>query len=167
MINFEYSRVSSVKAAVDAMVKNPGAGFIAGGTNLVDLMKKGVSAPARLIDINNLPLKQIEETGKGITIGALALNADVCNAYPRVASAALEAGFEFMGHGFVQGPMHRLEDQADAIKRAGGTVASSVSKKTSVVVAGEDAGGKLEKARQLGVEVIDEAELLRRLGSPA
>src|SRR6478672_7958976 len=42
----------------------------------------------------------------------LALNANVCNAYPRVASAALEAGFEFMGHGFVQGPMHKLGNQA-------------------------------------------------------
>src|SRR6266850_4824094 len=39
----------------------------------------------------------------------LALNANVCNAYPRVASAALDAGFEFMGHGFVQGPMQGRE----------------------------------------------------------
>jgi allantoinase len=39
----------------------------------------------------------------------LALNANVCNTYPRVASAALEAGFEFMGHGFVQGPMGLTE----------------------------------------------------------
>ena len=52
----------------------------------------------------------------------LALNANVCNAYPRVASAALDAGFEFMGHGFVQGPMHKVEDQADAIKRSVETI---------------------------------------------
>src|SRR5438477_11566643 len=48
----------------------------------------------------------------------LALNANVCHSYPRVASAALEAGFEFMGHGIVQKPMHKLDNQADAIKRA-------------------------------------------------
>src|ERR1700758_1265178 len=53
----------------------------------------------------------------------LALNANVCNSYPRVASAALEAGFEFMGHGFVQGPMHKLDNQPDEIKRAGETIA--------------------------------------------
>jgi allantoinase len=52
----------------------------------------------------------------------LALNASVCSSYPRVASAALEAGFEFMGHGFVQGPMHKLANQADAIKRAVDTI---------------------------------------------
>ena len=58
----------------------------------------------------------------------LALNASVCTSYPRVASAALEAGFEFMGHGFVQGPMHKLADQAEAIKRAVGTIATFTGK---------------------------------------
>ena len=55
-------------------------------------------------------------------------------------------------------------DATARIERAGGTVTSSVSKKTTVVVAGGDAGTKLDRARQLGVEVIDESELLRRLG---
>jgi xanthine dehydrogenase YagS FAD-binding subunit len=77
MINFEYTRVSSVKAAVDALAKNPTGGFIAGGTNLVDLMKKGVTAPTRLIDINNLPLKQVEDSATGLKIGALAINSEV------------------------------------------------------------------------------------------
>jgi DNA ligase (NAD+) len=56
-------------------------------------------------------------------------------------------------------------EQAGAlVEESGGRVASSVSKKTSFVVVGEDAGSKLEKARSLGVETIDEAELVRRAG---
>ena len=50
------------------------------------------------------------------------------------------------------------------IEEAGGRVVGSVSKKTDAVVAGDDAGSKLAKARELGIEVIDEAELLRRVG---
>jgi peptidoglycan/xylan/chitin deacetylase (PgdA/CDA1 family) len=47
-----------------------------------------------------------------------ALNGNVCNSYPRIAEAALDEGWEFMGHGFVQGPMHRLDDQRGAIRDA-------------------------------------------------
>jgi DNA ligase (NAD+) len=54
-------------------------------------------------------------------------------------------------------------DAAALIEAAGGRVTGSVSKKTDAVVAGDDAGSKLEKAKSLGIEVIDEAELLRRV----
>jgi len=51
----------------------------------------------------------------GIT-PTLAINGTVCRDYPRIAQAAFDAGWEFMGHGFRQGPMHRLDDQAGAIR---------------------------------------------------
>ncbi len=77
MINFDYVRPSTQKAAMDAVARDAQAQFIAGGTNLVDLMKRGLAAPQKLVDINRLPLKKIEQ-GKGfIRIGALALNSEV------------------------------------------------------------------------------------------
>lgn len=79
MINFDYIKANSAKAAVDARIKNKSSQFIAGGTNLVDLMKKAVTAPETLIDITGLPLKQITADPTGISIGALALNSDVAD----------------------------------------------------------------------------------------
>jgi xanthine dehydrogenase YagS FAD-binding subunit len=97
MINFEYAKASSTKSAIDTQLKNKGAQFIAGGTNLVDLMKKGISSPQRLIDINGLPLKEIIVDLKGLTIGALVPNSTaaendiVKTKYPLLAMA-LNAG---------------------------------------------------------------------------
>lgn len=54
----------------------------------------------------------------------LALNGSVCQIYPRVCAAARDAGWEFMGHGFVQMPMHNLDDQRGAIRRTIDTIAS-------------------------------------------
>jgi len=61
-------------------------------------------------------------------------------------------------------PTLTREEAKERIERAGGKVSGSVSKKTSYVVAGEEAGSKLEKAEQLGVKVLDEAGLLGMLG---
>jgi peptidoglycan/xylan/chitin deacetylase (PgdA/CDA1 family) len=61
---------------------------------------------------------RFEELLKGMGIRAtLAINGNVCASYPRVAKAALDAGWEFMGHGFVQRPMHHVEDQKAAIRQ--------------------------------------------------
>jgi xanthine dehydrogenase YagS FAD-binding subunit len=97
MIPFEYIRVSTVNAALSAYQKNPGSAYIAGGTNLVDLMKKYVQQPARLIDINPLPLRYVKEEANGIRIGALMPNSDlaandiITKRFPLVAQA-LKAG---------------------------------------------------------------------------
>ena len=58
----------------------------------------------------------------------------------------------------------RLEKASELIKNAGGKTSGSVSKKTDYVVAGEAAGSKLTKAQSLGVNIIDESELLEMLG---
>ncbi|RZK13626.1 MAG: xanthine dehydrogenase family protein subunit M [Pedobacter sp.] len=77
MINFQYLRTTSTKSALALLLKDKNSKFIAGGTNLIDLMKRGVSAPEKLIDINHVPLKQIELVGNKIIIGALASNTAV------------------------------------------------------------------------------------------
>lgn len=77
MNQFQYVRPSRQKAAIEAVSKDKNALFIAGGTNLIDLMKRGVMAPEKLIDINRLPLRKIEKEKSGIRIGALALNSTV------------------------------------------------------------------------------------------
>jgi xanthine dehydrogenase YagS FAD-binding subunit len=77
MINFDYTRAATPKAAVDALARGASAQLIAGGTNLVDLMKKGVTTPEKIVDITSLPLKAIEQKAGTIRIGALALNSEV------------------------------------------------------------------------------------------
>ena len=94
MINFQYVRANDVADAVRHMAADPTAKFIAGGTNLVDLMKDDVERPSRLIDISRLPLKTVEETPDGgLRIGALVPNSDLAyhplveSRYPLLASA--------------------------------------------------------------------------------
>ncbi|WP_212006215.1 xanthine dehydrogenase family protein subunit M [Chitinophaga sp. HK235] len=77
MNQFSYVRATTAKAAIDAISKDKNARFIAGGTNLLDLMKSGVLAPERLIDINRLPFKDITLQNNILHIGAMALNSDV------------------------------------------------------------------------------------------
>jgi len=57
------------------------------------------------------------------------------------------------------------DEAGELIRQAGGTVSGSVSKKTDFVIAGEEAGSKLDKAKELGVKVLDEAEFLKLVGA--
>jgi len=94
---FQYTRSLATAGAIQSLVKEPQAHFLAGGTNLIDLMKMGVVVPERLVDINPLPLKIIEKTVSGLHIGALATNSEVADhplvlqGYPLL-SLAINAG---------------------------------------------------------------------------
>jgi xanthine dehydrogenase YagS FAD-binding subunit len=93
---FEYVRPATVREAVAAATE-PGAAYLAAGTNLLDLMKGGVARPSRLVDISRLPgLDRIEDLSDGgVRIGALVRNADLAHdrtfarRFPAVAEALL------------------------------------------------------------------------------
>lgn len=93
---FEYRRAPDAKTAITAMADARGAKFLAGGTNLVDLMKQGAERPAQLIDITRVDLGKIEELPDGgLRLGALARNSDTADhplvrqRYPMLAQAIL------------------------------------------------------------------------------
>jgi len=81
---FAYLRAATVQDAVAAVNDVPGARYLAGGTNLVDLMKAGVEQPTRLVDLQDLPLNRIEVTDDGgLRIGAVVSNSELA-AHPEV-----------------------------------------------------------------------------------
>lgn len=93
---FTYERAGSVAEAVGHVASADHGKFVAGGTNLLDLMKADVERPGHLVDINRLPLAQIEPLPDGgLRLGALATNADtayderVARQYPMLAQALL------------------------------------------------------------------------------
>ncbi|MFL6373265.1 MAG: FAD binding domain-containing protein [Pyrinomonadaceae bacterium] len=75
---FQYVRATDEHAAVQAASALQ-AKYLAGGTNLIDLMKEDVERPSTLVDITRLPLNNIQATAKGVTIGALAHNTETAN----------------------------------------------------------------------------------------
>ncbi|MGK6312302.1 FAD binding domain-containing protein [Neorhizobium sp. DT-125] len=96
MKQFSYTRAETVHDAVAALAANPEAQLLAGGTNLVDLMKYDVARPGAIVDINRLPLREIEELDDGgFRIGALVSNSAVAydprirERYPLLSSAIL------------------------------------------------------------------------------
>lgn len=77
---FTYQRAQSPAEAAAAAMRTPGARFIAGGTNLLDLMKLEIETPAHLIDVNGLALDRIEATPDGgLRVGALVRNTDLAS----------------------------------------------------------------------------------------
>ena len=103
---FSYERAAGVTEALE-MVARPGAKFIAGGTNLLDLMKLGIEAPAHLVDINRLGLDTIEPTPEGgLRIGALVRNADLA------ADMRIRRDYAVLARALVSGASGQLRNKA-------------------------------------------------------
>ena len=84
MTPFTYERAATPASAATIVARTPGAKFIAGGTNLLDLMKLQIEVPTHLVDIGPLKLDRIDDTSDGgLRIGAMVRNTDLA-AYPRV-----------------------------------------------------------------------------------
>ncbi|HEV3471305.1 MAG TPA: xanthine dehydrogenase family protein subunit M [Pyrinomonadaceae bacterium] len=76
---FKYVRAGDAAGAARAVAANPRAKFLAGGTNILDLMKEDVERPNELVDLTRLKLSEIKELRGGVSIGALATNSDTAN----------------------------------------------------------------------------------------
>ncbi|WP_294320742.1 xanthine dehydrogenase family protein subunit M [uncultured Sphingomonas sp.] len=103
---FDYAKADSAEAAVrEGSVRD--TRFIAGGTNLLDLMKLQIETPARLIDISRLPLNAIEEVdGGGVRIGALVPNSDLA------ASPVIRERYEVLSRALLAGASGQLRNKA-------------------------------------------------------
>ena len=104
---FTYERASSVQEAAAAAVRHPNAKFIAGGTNLLDLMKLQIEAPRHLIDVNPLGLDKIEETPEGgLRVGALVRNTDLA------ADARVRRDYAVLSRALLAGASGQLRNKA-------------------------------------------------------
>jgi xanthine dehydrogenase YagS FAD-binding subunit len=104
---FTYERAKSPADAAAAAARNPGAKFIAGGTNLLDLMKLQIETPAHLIDVNTLALDKIEATPEGgLRIGALVRNTDLA------ANARVRRDYALLSRALLAGASGQLRNKA-------------------------------------------------------
>ena len=93
---FEYEKATDVPHALTLLAERPNARFLGGGTNLVDLVRRGVETPDSLVDVTGLPLSEVEETPDGgLRVGAVVTNADLAHdplvrtRYPLLSQAVL------------------------------------------------------------------------------
>ncbi|MDO6414048.1 xanthine dehydrogenase family protein subunit M [Sphingomonas sp. BIUV-7] len=104
---FSYERATSPADAVTRAAAKPGARFIAGGTNLLDLMKLEISTPAHLVDVNGIGLDTIEKTADGgLRVGALVRNTDLAS------HAAVTKGYPLLSKAIVAGASGQLRNKA-------------------------------------------------------
>jgi xanthine dehydrogenase YagS FAD-binding subunit len=105
---FTFARAEKPADAVTALAADPKAKFIAGGTNLLDLMKEGVERPGKLIDVNPLPLAVVTELPEkgGVRLGAMARNSDVAD------SKLIRERFPVLSEALLAGATRQLRNTA-------------------------------------------------------
>jgi xanthine dehydrogenase YagS FAD-binding subunit len=104
---FSYERATTPAQAAAAIAARPGARFVAGGTNLLDLMKLQIEAPVHLVDINGIGLDKIERTPEGgMRIGALVRNADLAT------DARVRRDYGVLSRALVAGASGQLRNMA-------------------------------------------------------
>jgi xanthine dehydrogenase YagS FAD-binding subunit len=104
---FKYVRATDAAGAASAVASNPRAKFLAGGTNILDLMKEDVERPDELVDVNRLGLAEIKAApGGGVSIGALAKNTDTAN-HPLI-----RKGYPLLTQAIVAGASAQLRNMA-------------------------------------------------------
>lgn len=107
MKSFTYERASTAAGAATAAARTPGAKFIAGGTNLLDLMKLEIETPTHLIDVNGVGLDKIEPTeAGGLRIGALVRNSDLA------ADARVRRDYGLLSRALLAGASGQLRNKA-------------------------------------------------------
>src|SRR3954447_6129292 len=107
MKSFTYERARSPAAAAAAAARHPGAKFVAGGTNLLDLMKLEIETPPHLIDVNGLGLDKIEPTAEGgLRVGALVRNTDLA------ADARVRRDYAVLSRALLAGASGQLRNMA-------------------------------------------------------
>jgi xanthine dehydrogenase YagS FAD-binding subunit len=106
---FSYQRAATPQEAAAALAAHPNARVIAGGTNLLDLMKLDIETPTHLVDINRLPLDKIEPTAEGgLRIGALARNVDIA------ADRRVRRDYGLLARALLAGASAQLRNKATA-----------------------------------------------------
>ncbi|WP_457425461.1 FAD binding domain-containing protein [Roseateles sp. P5_E7] len=103
---FTFERARTPAEAAAAVAQRPDARFIAGGTNLLDLMKLQIEAPTHLVDVNALGLDRIDETKDGLRIGALVRNSDLA------ADAIVKRDYPVLSRALLAGASGQLRNRA-------------------------------------------------------
>ncbi len=103
---FKYTRATDVAAAAKTVSTNREAAFLAGGTNLLDLMKEGVAKPSELVDISGLAFSKIRSSGNVISIGSTAKNSDTAN------HALIRRNFPMLSQAILAGASAQIRNMA-------------------------------------------------------